>query len=124
MRRDLKEAVNVERLANELKQLAGILRKYEHDGQATVVEEIQASLGTPQPDFNRLRGVDMWGGSGAVWEVSLCQSGTTLAEMQTDEALFRRTIIQLAVIMDGLKIGTVRSRDIAKIFQGWLDRGI
>jgi len=56
--------------------------------------------------------------------VSLCQSGTTLAEMQTDEALFRRTIIQLAVIMDGLKIGTVRSRDIAKIFQGWLDRGI
>jgi hypothetical protein len=66
----------------------------------------------------------MWGGAGAVWEVCLCQSRTRSAEMQADEALFRRAIIRLAAIMDGLKVGTARSRDIARIFQGWLNKGI
>jgi hypothetical protein len=46
VRRDLKDDSNVELLADELEQLARLLRKYEHYHQATVVEEIRASLGT------------------------------------------------------------------------------
>jgi hypothetical protein len=115
--------VQEQSLCKDLNELAGLLRKYGHEGQATVVDDILNTLNSPHPDYKRLTGVDMWGGSGAVWEVSLTSSGTS-SEARTDERAFLRAIIRIAVAMDTLKIGTERSRSTAKIFQEWLDKGL
>lgn len=111
---------HVEALERELSRLSELLHKHGHGGQATVVDQILATLGTPAPDYKRLVGIDMWGGSGAVWEVRLTPSG----KGNEDETAFLQTIIQLAATLDSLKIGTERSRAIARTFQGWLDKGI
>src|SRR5215467_1324590 len=111
---------NVEALERELTRLSELLHKHGHGGQATVVDQILATLGTPAPDYKRLAGIDMWGGLGAVWEVCLTPSG----KGNEDERAFLQTIIQLAATMDSLKIGTERSRSIARTFQGWLDKGV
>lgn len=106
-------------LERELSRLSELLHKHGHGGQAMVVDQILTTLGTPAPDYKRLAGIDMWGGSGAVWEVRLTPSGKN-----EDERAYLQTIIQLAATMDSLKIGTERSRSIARTFQGWLDKGI
>ena len=105
-----------EPLDRDLSQLAELLHKYGHDGQAMVVDEIRATLDTPSPDYQCLAGIDMWGGSGAVWEVCLTSSKAS-SEAQADKKSFHRTIIRIAETMDRLRIGTERSRSIAKIFQ-------
>jgi len=110
-------------LRKDLAQLAALLRKYGHHGQATVVEQIITTLETASPDYKRLAGIDMWGGSGAVWEVCLTPSKES-STSQADEKLFHESIIHIAAAMEGLGIGTERSRSIAKIFRGWLDKGI
>jgi hypothetical protein len=98
------------------------VNKYGHHGQADVVDQILRTLETPTPDYERLAGIEMWGGSGAVWEV--CLTPRTSSEQKTDEKAFLQTIVQIAAAMDHLKIGTERSRSTAKIFQEWLDKGI
>jgi hypothetical protein len=67
----------------------------------------------------------MWRGSGAVWEVCLLPSKVQRAtdEGRKDEKSFREAIIRIATKMDGWEIGTGHSREIAKTFQFWLDRG-
>jgi hypothetical protein len=115
--------VRDEPLDKDLSQLAGLLNKYGHDGQATVVDEIRATLDTSTPDYQRLAGIDMWGGSGAVWEVNLT-AFTKSTEVCTDKRSFCQTIIRVAEHMDRLGIGTERCRFIAKVFQEWLDKGI
>ena len=60
-----------EALKEDLAQLASLHQKYQNYGQMVVLEEIIATLDTPQPDFNRLAGIEMWGGAGAVWESPL-----------------------------------------------------
>jgi len=110
----------VEALERDLSRLSELLHKHGHGSQATVVDLILATVGTPTPNYKRLAGIDMWGGSGAVWEVRLTPSGTC----GEDESAFCQTIIQIFATIDRLKIGTERSRSIAKTFQEWLDRGI
>jgi hypothetical protein len=105
-----------ERLADNLREVNGLLRKFGHYGQAAVLEKILASLETPDPDYGTLAGISMWGGAGAVWDV-------TLASL-ADEAAFRRAMIRIAEEMRRLGIATSRSDDIAKIFKGWLDKGV
>jgi hypothetical protein len=46
------------------------------------------------------------------------------AEGHADKARFRNAIIRIAATMDQMKIGTDRSRFIAKTFRGWLDQGL
>jgi hypothetical protein len=92
--------------SGDMGQLAGLLRTYRLEGQATVVEEILASLATPKPDYERLAGIDMWGGSGAVWEVWLPISITS-DEGQADHKLFLELIIRIAAAMDRLGNGAV-----------------
>jgi len=104
-----------EALNADLTRLSELLQKYGHHGQSQVVDEILASLATPHPDLKRLAGIDMWGGSGAVWDVCL---------IGDDEKLFRQTVVRVASEMDRLKIGTERSRFIAKTFRDWLDKGL
>ena len=60
-----------EALGRDLSNLAGLLHKYGHHGQANVVDEILATVETTSPDYKRLAGIEMWGGAGAVWEVAL-----------------------------------------------------
>ena len=112
-----------ETLRADLSQLAELLHKYGHDGQAAVVDQIVATLETSTPDYKRLASIDMWGGSGAVWEVCLIPSAMRV-EGRADRTNFRKSIIRLAATMDQMKIGTERSRFIAKTFQGWLDKGL
>ena len=115
-----------EALDRDLNQLAELLRKYGHDGQATVVDEIWSTLDTSTPDYQRLAGIDMWGGAGAVWEVCLLTSRVQRATNQGrgDEKSFREAIIRTAAEMDRLGIGTARSPDIAKTFPFWIDKGL
>jgi len=110
-------------LRADLTELAELLHKYGHDGQAAVVDEIVATLETSTPDFKRLAGIDMWGSSGAVWEVCLISSAMRVAG-RADETSFRNAIIRIAAVMDQMKIGTERTRFIAQNFQGWLDKGL
>ena len=110
-------------LGRDLTQASELLHKYGHHGQGTVVDEIFATLETPQPDYKRLSSIDMWGGSGAVWEVCLT-SGRRSDEQRADEKSFRKAIVRIAAAMDQMKIGTERSRFIAKTLQGWLDQGL
>ncbi len=110
-----------EALGADLGQLAKLLHKHGHSGQAAVVDEIVASLGTSTPDYKGLASIDMWGGSGAVWEV--CFFSSASPEYLADERSFRKAIIRIAATMDQMKIGTDRSRFIAKTFQEWIDRG-
>ena len=111
-----------EALGKDLHHLAELLHKYGHHGQMDVVDQILRTLETPTPDYERLAGIEMWGGSGAVWEV--CLTPRTSSEQKADEKSFLQTLIRIAAAMDRLKIGTARSRSTAKIFQEWLDKGI
>jgi hypothetical protein len=111
-----------EALGRDLHHLAELLHKYGHHGQADVVDQILQTLETPTLDCERLAGIEMWGGSGAVWEVLLTPRKSS--EQKDDEKSFHQTIIRIAAAMDRLKIGTERSRSTAKIFQKWLDKGI
>jgi hypothetical protein len=80
-----------EALGNDLHRLADLLHKYRHQGQADVVDQIRRTLETSAPDYERLKGIDMWGGSGAVWEV--CLTPRTSREQKADEQSFLQTII-------------------------------
>jgi|KBSMisStandDraft_5_1062788.scaffolds.fasta_scaffold08804_5 hypothetical protein len=107
----------VEALERDLSRLSELLHKHGHGGKATVVDQILASLHAPTPDYKRLAGIDVWGGSGAVWEVCLTPAGAG----KEDERAFGQTIIQTAATMDHLKIGTERSRSIAGLSKnGWI----
>jgi hypothetical protein len=112
-----------EALHTDLSQLAELLHKYGHDGQTAVVDEIVSTLETSTPDYKRLASIDMWGGSGAVWEVCLIPPAMRVVG-RADETSFRNAIIRIAAAMDQMKIGTERTRFIAKTFQGWLDKGL
>ena len=108
-------------LCQDLDVIAELLRKYRHYGQAQVVEEVLATLETSGPDYKQLRGIDMWGGAGAVWEVNLGSAqGST--EEKADRAAFFRAFVRLANTMNQAGLDTDRSRFIAKTFQSWLDK--
>jgi hypothetical protein len=114
---------SIDALNRDLNVIAQLLCNYRHYGQARVVEEILGTLETASPDYKRLCGIDMWGGSGAVWDVYLPRSHRS-EQSKADERDFRRAIIRIAETMNQLKIGTDRSRFIAATFQGWLDKGL
>src|SRR5689334_17407791 len=95
-----------ETLGRDLSQAAELLHKYGHHGQGAVLDGIIATLET-DPDYKRLASIDVWGGSGAVWEVCLTPSSMG-GEERADEKSFRRAIVGIAAAMDQLKIGTER----------------
>jgi hypothetical protein len=116
-------AAGSDALYRDLNEIAQLLIKYKHHSQARVVEEILDTLKTPSPDFERLRGIDMWGGAGAVWEVYLPQLFNS-EQSKAAEGDFRRAIIRIAETMNQMGIGTDRSQFIAATFQRWLDNGL
>lgn len=110
-------------LAQDLNGIAVLLEKYQHYGQMRTVEEILGALDTCNPDYRRLCGIEMWGGSGAVWEVNLGASQKSQEE-KTDRAAFFRLFIRLAETLKQMGLGTDRSNFIAATFQTWLDKGL
>lgn len=114
---------HTEVLGRDLRAIAELLRKYKHCGQADVVEEILATLETSTPDYDRLRGIDVWGGSGAVWEVNLCPARKS-GEEKLDHTTYLEAIVQLATAMEDAGLATARTRSIAATFQSWLDKGL
>jgi hypothetical protein len=110
-------------LRQDLTVIAELLRKYRRYGQARVVEDVLVTLETSGPDYKRLRGIDMWGGAGAVWETVVgSPQGDT--EEKTDRTDFFRAIVRLADTMDHAGIGTDRTRNIRKTFQSWVEKGL
>jgi hypothetical protein len=107
----------------DLKQLAALCRKQGGYGQATLLDEMVAKLDSPNSDFKRLAGNEMWGGAGAIWESPLDQSNPP-NNRSGDERNHREAIVRIASIMDRLGIGTDRSRFIANVLQSWLDKRI
>jgi hypothetical protein len=102
-----------------LEQLRRLLISSDNPGQAATVERLIDLRSTDAAEFDRLlQSVDMWGASGAVWEV-----GTT--RMSREEVLlFRAGIIALAEWMDSEGVGFERSQFIAGVFRKWNAMGI
>jgi hypothetical protein len=95
-----------------LNELVRLLAKHDHHGKARVVQGLVEALqaGNQTEFVTLLHSVDMWGGSGAVWEVG---------ELGEDKQAFQCAIIQLSADMDQAGLGTERSRFIASTFVEW-----
>lgn len=117
-----RETMRRERLIEALETARDLLHKYDYAGQADVIERILTSLHADGSDYQLLSGVDMWGGSGAVWDVSLCQPDAP--EHKMDRKKFWKAIVAIAREMDGIGVGTPRSRQIADVFQHWLNSSV
>ena len=93
-------------------ELIKILRDNSHIPQADWVRQIHgALLRNDEVDFvKKLNSVDMWGGSGAVWEVQPFISSD-------DEKQFGRNIIKLVEQMRISNIKYGRARSIADYFR-------
>jgi hypothetical protein len=107
----------MQRMNAILSNLARILAKHDHVGQAEVIRKLLQYLeGGNQGSFVALiHSVDMWGDSGAVWEV--CNLGDDTREFQC-------AIIELAAEMDDDGLGNERSRFIASTFAKWSRMGV
>ncbi|MGH9522510.1 MAG: hypothetical protein ACRD3E_08255 [Terriglobales bacterium] len=110
------------RLAESLAVARDLLNKYDNPGQVDVIDRILSTFHTDVPDYRTLSGVDMWGGSGAVWEVLLCPCDTE--EHKKDTERFWNAMIDISREMDRIGVGTPRSRQIAETFQGWLKANV
>lgn len=102
---------NPDDYVNILTYLSDILNKSQRYGQAEVTNELIELLKQEKfDDFIKLiNGVDMWGGSGAVWEVHIGNS--------FDENEFQRTIISLIDLMERTEIIGVGVKRIRRIFR-------
>lgn len=98
-----------------LHQMSELLEAAEHDGQAAYTREA-ASLATGdwEPFKSALLAVDMWGGSGAVWEVAPFPS-------RGEEKRFTRLVVDLADEMAALRIRDPRVEEISGVLRYWLD---
>lgn len=98
-----------------LREIHEILVKHGHTGQAETVAQLIALYGTePELFAQHVRGIEMWGGSGAVWEVGV---------LGEDTRRFWSAIARLSDEMDRAGIGLPRARSTADIFRWWIERG-
>jgi hypothetical protein len=111
------EITNKEKFEKTLVRLIELLRNNSHDGQANVVNRLLDALTQEdKKEFIRiLTSVDMWGGSGAVWEVGTFKS-------DRDEREFWRQLIQLTEDMKEIGIKCGRAYSTADIFRKELKR--
>ena len=98
-----------------LQRIHRLLVKNAAFGQALVVEKLIHFRDANQAEFTRLlQGRDVWGGSGAVWEVG---------QLGRDSALFWDAVIALADDMERQGLGTERSHFVAETLRGWRAAG-
>ncbi len=103
---------------NTLKNIETILRQSELSGQANFVENVILKLASNDYEIFRaqMNSVEMWGGSGAVWEVYIENN-----EMQRK---FQMAIIELINLMEQTKILGRGIRPLRNLFQKELRRSV
>lgn len=94
-----------------LKNIEVILRKGEFFGQANVVENLIQNLITEdyQNFIDNINSVNMWGGSGAVWEVYF--------ENQDVQRRFNFEMLELINVMEKTKILGSGIKPLKKLFK-------
>jgi hypothetical protein len=99
-----------------LRELHRLLVKHDYPGQAETVAKLIELREGDGKDFTRLlQSGEMWGGSGAVWEVG---------SMEGDTRAFRSAIMSLAAEMDEAGLGLEHSNFIANVFRDWNEKGL
>jgi len=99
-----------------LRELCRLLLANAFPGQAEIVQRLLQLNDENSDEFVRLLiSVDMWGGSGAVWEVG---------DLGDDTLAFRNAFIMLAAQMERAGLGTEGSRFIASTFRQWNRAGV
>lgn len=101
-----------------------LLVKHDCPGQAQVVAKL-IELGHMDIDafHNEVTSVDMWGGSGAVWEVTF-QGYKPNPEAAHDHIRFGQAIIRLAEALDAAAMSTERIRFICRTLKNWETKGL
>jgi len=91
--------------------LIGLLKKSENFGQAKIIENLVILIQREDWQlFDKLiNGVNMWGGSGAVWEVNI--------QDEAEYKKFQREIIHLINLMERTKILGNGVKRIRKLFE-------
>ena len=109
-----------------LVEIRDLLRKHDYPGQAEVIGELLQLIESDYDQFvQKIHAVDVWGGSGAVWETcNFANEGVPKESVRDDELRFRRAIIELSNQMDENGIGTERARHIASVFTEWQRLGV
>jgi hypothetical protein len=107
-----------------LEALRYLLAKYQRGGQAIFVSNLIDMRRASDPDFLKyLASVEMWGGSGSVWEVDKFRSSNREGAY-ADELRFRNAIISIANQMEKDGVGSERTRYIAETFKVWTVKGL
>ena len=103
-------------IVETLRELRDVLMREGHPEHAETVDQIVQLYDTGLDAFRqRLEGVDMWGGAGAVWDVN---------PRGPERKRFHELIICLAEEMQAKGLGTARTQSIADTFRSWLAAGI
>ncbi len=106
------EITHREEWLDTFEKMITLLRDNAHVAQADCVRQIHGALYRKDvSDFlKKLRGVDMWGGSGAVWEVGYFNS-------QGEEKEFKKLIIELVQLMKNDKISHGKANSVSHFFR-------
>lgn len=101
-----------------LSEVLRLLRRYGCVGQAQVVEDLLALLDKDTRGFiDSLCGLDVWGGSGAVWETELRSPHIADSDAKQDDARFQREVIRLRDIAARNGLATDRMNQVASILR-------
>lgn len=102
-KKPIKENINLTEFEPILSNLINILHKNSDIGQAEFVEEIKYSLLKNEIENfkKKLISIDMWGGSGAVWEVGFTNENKEL------ERIF---ILEIIKLLDLIKKSGIKSK--------------
>ncbi|HET9570792.1 MAG TPA: hypothetical protein VFP20_05245 [Bacteroidales bacterium] len=102
---------NLEEFLSILKIILQLLNKYGHNSQAKFIQKLIDLINQQNIIlFSKfVNGVDMWGGSGAVWEVSI--------ENETEAKAFEDEILKLIGLMEQTEILGKGIKPIRKIFE-------
>ena len=95
-----------------LSKMSELLEANKHFAQARYVDQVLESI-MPGNELNfrkRLNSIEMWGGSGAVWEVGFSDS-------REDGKEFQIQVIKLVELMKRNKISHSKANTVAQVFR-------
>ncbi len=94
-----------------------LLRENTHEGQANFVESMLKTLINDQEDkvIKALKSVDMWGGSGAVWEVGYFKN-------KKEEIEFMCQIVNLIDLMKKSGLSIYNLKRLQKLFKSEINK--
>lgn len=108
-------------MIEELNTLHRLLMKYSCYGQAEVLNNLIELLEPNSPIFSeKINSIDMWGGSGAVWEVCFINPEVSKQELKVDKLTFEKAIVSLVKKMKSKGICGKLAKNRASIIKKWL----